>query len=37
MNLKTKRNIPLVLLFVTFITMLIIMIGSAPIVAYTIQ
>ncbi len=37
MNLKTKRNIPLVLLFVAFLTMLVIMVGSAPIVAYTIQ
>lgn len=37
MSLKTKRTIPLVILFLAFVSILVFAIGSYPIISYTIQ
>ena len=37
MNLKLKRNIPIILMLVAFLSVLAITIGNQPIVAYFIQ
>ncbi len=37
MDLKTRRNLPLVILFVTIVAILVFGLGNQPIIAYTID